>query len=61
MKGQPKQTSRQPSASAHAPSSPTQRALKLTDFCEPDTDPSGSYTGRPDNPHEKPVQDADDL
>jgi len=25
------------------------------------TDPNGSYTGRPDDPEEKPVQDADDL
>ena len=25
------------------------------------TDPNGSYTGRPEDPHEKPVQDADDL
>ena len=25
------------------------------------TDPFGSYTGRPDDPAEKPVQDADDL
>ncbi len=25
------------------------------------TDPMGSYTGRPANPDEKPVQDADDL
>lgn len=25
------------------------------------TDPQGSYTGRPDEPYEKPVQDADDL
>ena len=25
------------------------------------TDPFGSYTGRPDDPNEKPVQDADDL
>ena len=25
------------------------------------TDPNGSYTGRPLDPHEKPVQDADDL
>lgn len=24
-------------------------------------DPQGSYTGRPENPYEKPVQDADDL
>lgn len=26
-----------------------------------DTDPFGSYTGRADDPFEKPVQDADDL
>jgi hypothetical protein len=26
-----------------------------------ETDPNGSYTGVPLNPHEKPVQDADDL
>lgn len=25
------------------------------------TDPEGSYTGRPKDPYEKPVQDADDL
>ena len=25
------------------------------------TDPQGSYTGRGDDPFEKPVQDADDL
>lgn len=25
------------------------------------TDPNGSYTGRPVNKEEKPVQDADDL
>ncbi len=25
------------------------------------TDPNGSYTGRPEDPEEKPVQDADDL
>ena len=25
------------------------------------TDPNGSYTGRPKEPAEKPVQDADDL
>lgn len=25
------------------------------------TDPFGSYTGRPADPKEKPVQDADDL
>ena len=26
-----------------------------------DTDPYGSYTGVPENPDERPVQDADDL
>lgn len=25
------------------------------------TDPNGSYTGKPENPCEKPIQDADDL
>lgn len=25
------------------------------------TDPFGSYTGRPEDPQEAPVQDADDL
>ena len=25
------------------------------------TDPQGSYTGWPEEPYEKPVQDADDL
>lgn len=25
------------------------------------TDPNGSYTGRPKDPEDKPVQDADDL
>lgn len=39
---------------------PTKRALNL--FEEPsDTDVNGSYTGRPKNKREKPVQDADDL
>ena len=26
-----------------------------------DVDPDGSYTGRPKDPHERPIQDADDL
>lgn len=25
------------------------------------SDPNGSYTGRPSDPHDKPIQDADDL
>ena len=27
----------------------------------PTADPQGSYTGRPSDPYEQPVQDADDL
>ena len=39
---------------------PTKRAISL--FPEPsDTDVNGSYTGRPKNKREIPVQDADDL
>lgn len=30
-------------------------------FHRPLTDPQGSYTGVPEEPREKPVQDADDL
>lgn len=39
---------------------PTKRALSV--FDDPsDTDVNGSYTGRPKNKKEVPVQDADDL
>ena len=39
---------------------PTQKALE--GFPAPsETDVNGSYTGKPKNKHEKPVQDADDL
>ena len=39
---------------------PTQKALEV--FNPPsDTDINGSYTGRPKNKAEHPVQDADDL
>ncbi len=39
---------------------PTQKALNLV--LEPSsTDVNGSYTGRPKNKKEMPVQDADDL
>lgn len=40
---------------------PTKKALELTDFRDAHSDPLGSYTGRPIDPHETPVQDADDL
>ena len=39
---------------------PTQRALGVFE-APSDTDVNGSYTGRPKNKREKPVQDADDL
>lgn len=40
--------------------SPTKRALDV--YVEPsDTDVNGSYTGKPKNKNEVPVQDADDL
>lgn len=37
--------------------------MKKGDFIDKkiDTDPQGSYTGRPKDKNEKPVQDADDL
>jgi len=39
---------------------PTERAINV--FNEPSkTDVNGSYTGRPKNKRELPVQDADDL
>ncbi len=39
---------------------PTKRALSV--FTEPsNTDVNGSYTGKPKNKRETPVQDADDL
>ena len=39
---------------------PTQRALDV--FNDPsNTDVNGSYTGKPKNKREVPVQDADDL
>lgn len=42
-------------------SPPMQSAEAMTDFCAEKTDPQGSYTGRPIDPEEVPVQDADDL
>jgi hypothetical protein len=40
---------------------PMEAALEMTDWKAPKTDPMGSYTGVPQSPYEKPVQDADDL
>lgn len=41
----------------------TQSAVVNSIINEPpsDTDPFGSYTGKPKDPNEVPVQDADDL
>ncbi|MBR5496311.1 MAG: hypothetical protein IKV58_02875 [Oscillospiraceae bacterium] len=33
----------------------------LNTLFDKNTDPDGSYTGKPENKKEKPVQDADDL
>ncbi len=40
---------------------PTQKARSIITFDALETDPNGSYTGRPENRYEVPVQDADDL
>ena len=37
------------------------KIAEVTDKQPSKTDPLGSYTGMPENPYEKPVQDADDL
>ena len=34
---------------------------EMTDIPTSETDPNGSYTGKPADKYEKPVQDADDL
>lgn len=40
---------------------PTEKAADIVDMESPASDPGGSYTGKPDDPREVPVQDADDL
>lgn len=40
---------------------PMQKAKELSQFTSAKTDPMGSWTGRPLDPYEVPVQDADDL
>ncbi|MCI8804077.1 MAG: hypothetical protein HFG01_12270 [Oscillibacter sp.] len=42
-------------------SGPMEKARELSKFTAPKTDPQGSWTGRPLDPNEVPVQDADDL
>ena len=37
------------------------KSRKRDPFLAEKTDPNGSYTGKPLNPEEIPVQDADDL
>lgn len=38
-----------------------EKKLTADPFHRPMTDPQGSYTGVPEDPEEKPVQDVDDL
>lgn len=38
-----------------------QKAKEMSQFTAAKTDPLGSWTGRPLDPYEVPVQDADDL
>lgn len=40
---------------------PMEKAKELSQFTAAKTDPQGSWTGRPLDPYEAPVQDADDL
>ena len=42
-------------------SGPMEKARELSKFTAPKTDPPGSWTGRPLDPYEVPVLDADDL
>lgn len=45
----------------HLEDKPMEKARDLSKFTAAKTDPLGSWTGRPLDPYEKPVQDADDL
>lgn len=45
----------------HRVPAPTERALQVLDEKTSNTDVNGSYTGKPKNKKEVPVQDADDL
>ncbi len=40
---------------------PTKKALDTISNYSPDTDPQGSYTGKPRDKDDVPVQDVDDL
>lgn len=40
---------------------PMEKAREMSQFTAAKTDPQGSWTGRPADPYEVPVQDADDL
>lgn len=40
---------------------PMEKARELSQFTAAKTDPLGSWTGRPLDPEDVPVQDADDL
>lgn len=53
-------TTNMPKKSVQRIPAPTKRALDVVGGTS-DTDVNGSYTGRPKNKREVPVQDADDL
>lgn len=40
---------------------PMEKARDMSKFTAAKTDPQGSWTGRPADPYDIPVQDADDL
>ncbi len=40
---------------------PMKKAMEVAMTKPTPTDPYGMYTGVPENPQEKPIQDADDL
>ena len=43
------------------PDRPMQKAKEMSQFTAAKTDPMGSWTGRPLDPWEVPIQDAGDL
>ncbi|WP_312938605.1 hypothetical protein [Oscillibacter sp.] len=46
---------------ANTSQKPMEQAQTMTEFSSQQADPQGSYTGRPVDPLDLPVQDADDL
>ena len=61
MKKQKKNVNNSCQNSKNAPYRVNFNAKMSTDQDRINTDPQGSYTGVPDDPYDKPIQDADDL